>query len=637
MGAKKNIFFIVILLQGLNASSVFSQVDFSLPDSTLARIFIDSVDVAKHNYDDNNGLRSLSQTAIDYARKAEMTGEVAELLTILGVVEMRESKYDSAIPFFWDAMEILTKDLQDTLGAASVYINLANCKIKQDSLEKGMELILEGIKVFEQFNDSAYLAYSYNTLAGLLGQVGNIPEQLVYSHKAYLLAGTELNDRYSMRLGSNLAMNLQKANMLDSAAALGLRVLERAKIQDDKRSLIHMYVLLCRISFKQEKYEQAVEYALSSLEWEQDIHFHQFYVDSYAFMGEALTKLGRNKEALEALLKADEYAQIDGSKNIRRVSARRIHEAQSKLGLYEEAYESLLLYGNLKDSLLREENVEIVNELQTKYETEKKEQELRDMAQQAKIQDLKIKQRTGFGIALALLGLLVAGAVYFVSRQRVIKKEQAATENRLMSLRMQLNPHFIFNALTAIQNYILSGKDVKQATRYLSNFARVIRAFLEYNQEEHISLEKEIGALELYIGMQKMRFQNGFEHSVELDPEIDPEEILVPPMLIQPFVENSVEHGLRNMDDGQLTLAYKMIGEELEMKVIDNGLGRKNASSTEEQKRFKKQSLATKITQERIDLLNAQLKSKTAYRFDISDLYQDGTGTVVTFTIPLIT
>jgi LytS/YehU family sensor histidine kinase len=98
----------------------------------------------------------------------------------------------------------------------------------------------------------------------------------------------------------------------------------------------------------------------------------------------------------------------------------------------------------------------------------------------------------------------------------VIRQEHAATENRLMSLRMQLNPHFIFNALTAIQNYILNRKDVKQATRYLSNFARVMRAFLEYNQEEHISLEKEMGALELYIGMQKMRFQNGFAHSIDL-------------------------------------------------------------------------------------------------------------------------
>ena len=198
--------------------------------------------------------------------------------------------------------------------------------------------------------------------------------------------------------------------------------------QDDKRSIIHMNLLLCRIAFKQEDYEKAVDHAEQSIQWEKDIQAHQFYTDSYTFMGEALGKLGRHEEALIALLKADEYAQIDGSQNSRRVSARRLHEAQSKLGLYEDAYNSLLKYWDLKDSLLRQENVQIVNELQTKYDTEKKEQELREMAQQAKIQELKIRQRTIMGVLAAIIGLVIAGSVYLVSRQRVIKKEQAATE-----------------------------------------------------------------------------------------------------------------------------------------------------------------------------------------------------------------
>ena len=636
MGGKAGISHLLLVGLIFLCGTVSAQVDLTQHDSVLARIFIDSVNTVKHRYDDNNGLRSLSQTAIDYARKAGFKEDEAELLTILGVVEMRESNYDGAVPFFWEAMDLLYNEFDDSLAAATIYINLANCKIKQDSLDVGTELIMEAIKTFERHNDSAYLAYSYNTLASVLGQVANVPEQLEYSYKAYLLGGTKLNDRYSMRLGSNLAMNLQKAGQLDSAAALGNRVLERAKIQEDHRSLIHMHVLLCRIAFKKEEYEKAIEHGQLSLQWEQDIHAHQFYVDSYTFMGEALGKLGRHEEALEALLKADEYAQTDGSVNSRRVSAQRLHEAQAQLGLYEDAYKSLQTYGSLKDSLLRQENVEIVNELQTKYDTEKKEQELREMAQQAKIQELKIRQRTIMGVLASVVGLVIAGSVYLVSRQRVIKKEQAATENRLMSLRMQLNPHFIFNALTAIQNYILSGKDVKQATRYLSNFARVMRAFLEYNQEERITLDKEIGALELYIDMQKMRFQNGFEHVIEVDEEIDPGEIQVPPMLIQPFVENAVEHGLRNLTNGRLNLKYKVVGEKLEMIVMDNGVGRKNTGSSSDTKRFEKQSLATKITQERVDLLNAQARSKVAYGFSISDLYEDGTGTVVTFKIPLI-
>ena len=114
---------------------------------------------------------------------------------------------------------------------------------------------------------------------------------------------------------------------------------------------------------------------------------------------------------------------------------------------------------------------------------------------------------------LIILALLITAGIFFVSRQRLMKQERKTLENRLLSLRVQLNPHFIFNALTAVQNYMLSGKDLREATKYLSNFAKVMRAFLEYNQEEEITLEKELHALEMYVGIQKLRFSNGFELS----------------------------------------------------------------------------------------------------------------------------
>jgi LytS/YehU family sensor histidine kinase len=221
-----------------------------------------------------------------------------------------------------------------------------------------------------------------------------------------------------------------------------------------------------------------------------------------------------------------------------------------------------------------------------------------------------------------------------VSRQRIARQRQAAIENRLVSLRMQLNPHFIFNALSAIQNYILSGKDVREATRYLSNFAKVMRAFLEFNQTETISLEKEIEGLELYIGLQKVRFNQAFEHEVIVSDEIDPSDTLVPPMMLQPFVENAIEHGLRGMDQGRLTLSYSIEGQSLVMVVSDNGRGRNKAGSEQQNKAFEKQSLATRITAERIALLNASKREKERYRFEISDLNADGTGTVARFCIP---
>lgn len=627
---------ILLFILGAISGNAHAQVDLNQHDSVLARIFTDSVNIAKHRYDDNNGLRSLATSALDYAVKANMPAEQASNLVVLGAAEMRESNFGAGVPWFRKAEKILLEDLKDTLAAASVLVNIANCKIKQDSLEVGTEIIMDAIKIFEVYNDSSYLAYSYNTLAAILGQVGNQPEQLKYSQKAFQLNGANFEGRYSLRLASNLAMNLQKIGMLDSAAQIGQKTLEAGIAAGDKRTQIHMHILLCRVDFQEERFEEAADHARQALTWEQDLNEAQFYTDAYSFLGESLLALGRNKEALEALEKALVYGKQDGSAKTELAVMSRIHEAQFALGMFEEAYQSLTLFKAIKDSLLKVENVSIVNEVQTKYETEKKEQEIENMKQEAKFQDLKLRQRTTLGAVLILIVLLIAGGIYFVSQQRVAKKEQAVTHSRLMSLRMQLNPHFIFNALTAIQNYILSGKDVKQATRYLSNFARVMRAFLEYNQEELIPLEKEMGALELYIGMQKMRFEDGFEHRFEVDPEIDPSEVVVPPMLIQPFVENAVEHGLRNMLNGELTLSYKLEGERLKMTVMDNGRGRSNSDAQKQEKLYEKRSLATKITEERIALLNSQGQFKSGFQFQIDDLNADGSGTIVTFNIPLI-
>ena len=232
---------------------------------------------------------------------------------------------------------------------------------------------------------------------------------------------------------------------------------------------------------------------------------------------------------------------------------------------------------------------------------------------------------------LIILALLITAGIFFVSRQRLMKQERKTLENRLLSLRVQLNPHFIFNALTAVQNYMLSGKDLREATKYLSNFAKVMRAFLEYNQEEEITLEKELHALELYVGIQKLRFSNGFEFKVELDDEIIPEEVLVPPMMMQPLIENAIEHGIRNLENGLICLSYTVTGDRLSMRLSDNGIGRRRAA-VENPKAEDKTSLATKITEERVTLLNQKGSGK--YNFEITDSESDGTGTIVTFTIP---
>jgi tetratricopeptide (TPR) repeat protein len=436
-----------------------------------------------------------------------------------------------------------------------------------------------------------------------------------------------------LKLASNHASNLQKLGKLDSALVWLARIAPEAEKQSDRRIQIQIRSLYSHIYLKKGEYEKCIASARSALEWESEMSRSFFYAESYTNLGVALLETGKPKEALEALNKAWGHC-INQRASSKVIVLRNLHRAQAKNGLFKEAYTTMTEYSALMDTLRKQDNLKVINELQTRYETEKKERDLRELDQQNRIQALRIRQRNILIIGIILASIALIGGGFMVSRQRIARQRQAAIENRLVSLRMQLNPHFIFNALSAIQNYILSGKDVREATRYLSNFAKVMRAFLEFNQTETISLEKEIEGLELYIGLQKVRFNQAFEHEVIVSDEIDPSDTLVPPMMLQPFVENAIEHGLRGMDQGRLTLSYSIEGQSLVMVVSDNGRGRNKAGSEQQNKAFEKQSLATRITAERIALLNASKREKERYRFEISDLNADGTGTVARFCIP---
>ena len=347
----------------------------------------------------------------------------------------------------------------------------------------------------------------------------------------------------------------------------------------------------------------------------------------------AYMALGNTDQAISDLEKAMEYAGSEHSLQRREMALKHLHRAYAKAGRYEDAYRTMVDFKNAADSLVSEENIRILNDIETKYETEKKERQLVELSQKNQISELKVRQRNIWIIVLAILTLLVAGAVYFISRQRLLKQQQEALENRLLSLRVQLNPHFIFNALTAVQNYMLGGKDLREAVSYLSNFAKVMRAFLEYNQEEQITLDKELHALELYVGIQKLRFSNGFEFNMHVDEELMPEEVLVPPMILQPLIENAIEHGIRNVENGKIDLSYTLEGDALMVKLSDNGIGRTRAAA-ENPKVEEKTSLAMRITEERIALLNRKNQGK--YVLQLADANVDGTGTVITFRIPYI-
>jgi LytS/YehU family sensor histidine kinase len=239
---------------------------------------------------------------------------------------------------------------------------------------------------------------------------------------------------------------------------------------------------------------------------------------------------------------------------------------------------------------------------------------------------------------------------FFKLRENRIKKEQARqtainkqiAEIKMIALRGQMNPHFIFNSLNSIQHFI-SSREKEEALNYLSKFSKLIRKILENSRENTVSINNEIQLLELYIQLEQLRFNNKFDYHITIDERIDMENTLIPPMIIQPYVENAILHGLINKNDkGDLYLSLERNNGSLICQIEDNGIGRARAQLLEQGKVSRHKSLGIKVTEERIaglsDLLNYNMEVVIDDLFEIKQDSEDApqpAGTRVTISIPI--
>ncbi len=250
-----------------------------------------------------------------------------------------------------------------------------------------------------------------------------------------------------------------------------------------------------------------------------------------------------------------------------------------------------------------------------------------------------------------LLFFLLASAFYGLYRYRVrmmgrqnlllqekLKLEQELERSLLASIRSQMNPHFVFNALNTIQSYIYSN-DRNNAVNYLGKFAQLTRKVLDMSNHESVSLAEELEALNLYLELEKMRFEESLEVKVEVDSDIYPEGCKIPPMLIQPYVENALKHGLLHRKESRkLRCSFHKQGNVLVVEIADNGIGRKRSQEMNKKSARQHISFSTVATQKRIELMNRTLPEGFSVEYvDHVNAAGEAEGTTVILRMPIST
>jgi hypothetical protein len=386
--------------------------------------------------------------------------------------------------------------------------------------------------------------------------------------------------------------------------------------------------LNARINLLEKKYAEAIPIFISSLD-SFITKRRPFEITGAAYhAGEAYFSSGNNKEALKyariAVEKANEWG--------KRASLVPAYELLSKihhsLGANDSAYAYLNKYVKLKDSI---QNAQLIWQLHKARKDASIALLMKDNQYQAS--ELK-RQEQVKNILIASLLLLLIASVFIWRNINLRKKneqlkllrkqaelQQQAQDLEMKALKAQMNPHFIFNSLSSINWFILKNK-TQQASDYLTSFSRLIRMVLNNSEKPLISLDEELKMLRLYLDMEQLRLEHSFDYKIEMMNNIDPAEIYMPPMILQPFCENAIWHGLSHKSEkGMLTVNFELDGNILNCTIADNGVGRYLAAQLNNNSSHKEKSMGIQITKSRLSLFNGAQHESEYY--NIEDVMND--------------
>jgi tetratricopeptide (TPR) repeat protein/two-component sensor histidine kinase len=552
---------------------------------------------------------------------------VSESLKQRGVAYRKKGKVEEALVLFNKSLEISTEH-GDSLGMGEAHYNIGNAYQEQGSYELSISEMIIAIQFFEGLKEVRKKMYALNTMAILYYRIKDLEGSLRTFKECLEVARgagwTADIGTFTYNIG-NTYLVMGNAGEATSYYQQALEIYESTGSMEGQSNILNN---LATIFFRNQDYQKAVIYHLKALEVRRKAGLSIYVIESlnnlaatYGWLGDFVSAEKYYAEAKSMLPSAPV--------EFRMTNMRIRYRLDSLKGNTNGAFVNFQGYVNLRDSLMNAKKASQIADLQIKYDTEKKEREIERLDQQTKIQQLQLTQQgyIGAGSAVVVVLLLAVGFLYY--RQERLRQHEAVVELEQKALRSQLNPHFIFNALGAIQNYMLQNKP-QDAASFMSRFARLMRQILENSREDFITLDEEVATLENYLELQLLRFDNSFEYELTVDEAIDVEQVSIPPMFAQPLIENALEHGLKGKIDGaKVKITFRQEGEYVLLTVEDNGKGIASEVKTREGHK----SLAGVITNERIDLFNAGLKTKI--RLIVEDLAGGGsTGTRVQLMLP---
>jgi len=593
---KKNLgyfLFISFILIGL---SCFSQSN----TQRASQVQLSIISFQQNRFTNPEKAKEDIEKAITLAQSIESKSYLVSTKVLLGEFYDNRNNTQKALQEFTEAHKI-AQEINDISGLASCEFNLGFLYHKQKGKKEiALDHFNSAVTFAKRANEKLLLAKSYNAVS--------------FTH-------------YDLE-------NLDKAEQNSINALILFRELNL------RNRMAQSFMTLARVNNKKDEFKTAIQYLDSAMSIFENSNNTAEFNNSKLIKGEIYYRKKEYRKAIAIVKEVEEDPKVMADQRLYALELlylinKSMNKTSASLDYLEESK-------SIQDSLGRLQRDKLMESVLSEIEAQNR---LETLEKEAEINDLILKESrylTWFLIGISMLLLLVALISFLFYRQNKLKSEreklkleQESMQLEQKLLRTQMNPHFIANSLAAIQGNIYK-QDKEKSVTYLSKFAKLMRFILESSREKEVKLEKEILSLTNYLDLQKLLLEEKLTYQIAVSKDLEPEDFCIPPMLIQPFVENAIVHGVELKNEpGHVNVSFQKEDNFLKVTIEDDGLGRQKVMEIYEKRKSNHLSFSTNITNERIDKMNTELKGNI--RSVTTDLIQDGLvkGTKVELFLPL--
>ena len=619
--------------------------------------FIQSMNLYKSLHDYQGLTEAINNIANVYQYNGEMNKAMTFYKAALELYKIVGNKQGIAIAL--NNLGVLYKDLGHVTEATECYEeslkireeagdkkdigiclqNLAQHYLGMGHIEKALDLYFRALALAQESGDKMGVSISLNNLGTCYSDQEEHIKAIYFHLKSFSIA-KEMSDLKGMASSyGNIGAEFQRLNRPEAALYYYLKSLQLRRQLNDRSGIAEILNKTGGVYLKKDNLAGADSCFRKAGQIFRETDNPEGLMYSFSNLSAVYQKRNHTALALASIDSAYRLAVGIGFPELIKKAAIAYAELSASAGNFRDAYEKLWMGKKMSDSILNQNTQKALLEKQLRFDYVQKETKIKQLHSfeiRQNLSELR-RQRTMRNAILGGTGLAAAFSLLLVRSHNRRKKtafEKKVTDVEMKALRAQMDPHFIHNSLLSIDQY-LRGRDEKTSSRYLQKFSRLMRMILEHSRKDQVPLSDDLEALQLYMEMENLRMERPVTVNITWDDKVNPDQVLIQPMLIQPFVENAFKHAFSGIAGPKLDIVISLDEPMLRVTITDNGRGRRQKQEMALEGTPVRQSLGLKVTEERLEVISRLKKIRAFFTFeDLKDQENNPAGTRVVMKVP---